>query len=112
MFRSSKILKLAFIVLGAVVLMSAEVEASKMRQNGLKNTLSQQITPGVTNSQDVETKGKCRDGCSVAEALAAPRQARASVSRRRTRSRRRYEESDDSDSDDEEDLAAPTKKPC
>lgn len=79
-----------------------------MRQNGPKNTLSQQITPGVTNSYDVENKGKCKDGCSVAEALAAPRQARASVRRSR------YEEdSDDSDdSEDEDNLAAPTKKPC
>lgn len=36
MFRSSKILKLAFVVLGAVAFLTAtEVEANKLRQNTL-----------------------------------------------------------------------------
>jgi hypothetical protein len=35
MFRSSKILKLAFVVLGAVAILTTEVEANKLRQNTL-----------------------------------------------------------------------------
>jgi len=49
MFRSSKILKLAFVVLGAVVLLSStEAEAAKMRPQGVKNLLQQDtnITAG------------------------------------------------------------------
>jgi hypothetical protein len=48
MFRSSKILKLAFVVLGAVILLSStEVEAAKMRPQGVKNLLQEAtITPG------------------------------------------------------------------
>lgn len=76
-----------------------------MRQNGPKNGLSQQITPGVTDTTDVETKGKCKE-CSVPEAVASTGQVRASVRRRR-----HYDDSDDSDSCDEE-LATPPKKPC
>ena len=59
MFRSSKILKLAFVVLGAVVLLSStEVEAAKMRPQGVKNLLQQDtnITAGETNTDDIESR--------------------------------------------------------
>ena len=48
MFRSSKILKLAFIVLGAVVLLSTQAEAAKMRPQGVKTLIQQatNATPG------------------------------------------------------------------
>jgi hypothetical protein len=59
MFRSSKILKLAFVVLGAVVLLSStEVEAAKMRPQGVKTLLQEAtITPGSTNTEETE-KGR------------------------------------------------------
>jgi len=90
MFRSNKIIKFAFVMLGAVVLMSGEAEAAQMRPK----TLSQQITPGVTNTDNVEGKG----GCPVAVASARGVKAAASV-----RSNRRDCDSDESDDSEDED---------
>ena len=71
-----------------------------MRQNGPKNTLSQQITPGVTDLRELESKGRCKE-CSVADDRDRSGRVRASVRRRR-----HYDDSDD------EELATPRRKPC
>ena len=91
MFRSSKIAKLAFFILGAVVLMSGQAEAARMRPN----TLSQQITPGVSDSTNVEKGGRPVPNATVAAGTVS---ANASTGR----SCRKDYESDDSDSDDED----------
>ena len=62
MFRSSKLIKLAFVVLGAVVIMSAgQVEAVKMKQQHHKGLAQQAtgITPGNVDTTPTEK------GCSV-----------------------------------------------
>jgi hypothetical protein len=64
MFRSNRIVKLAFVMLGAVTLMT---EAAHIRPK----ILSQQITPGVTNTPNLECKDKC--GCGVPDAVASAR---------------------------------------
>jgi len=73
MFRSSKILKLAFVVLGAVVLLSfTEVEAAKMRPQGVKNLLQQDstITTGVTDTDNTENRRPVAVAASEAGACA------------------------------------------